>query len=1399
MLPTMKKLLLVTSLSCGVVACGGSDSSKTPKATSTNNQAPTIAEFTASVDPAAPLVYTYTWSVADPDGDTLTCTLNPGDGQQTPIISDCANNNSIEITYESAGDFTPSFRANDSENAYATADIDISVTTGIVMPEPVLVASANQLVVFYNRPDNLYTDWVLHLWNNSDCDAYADFPADGGTDWNTGQTQSGVDENYGAYWVLNLKDGYGECANFIVHKGDEKDLGGGDLQADLTGGRTFWTLSGKSFLYNQPTLFPTGVQIEGIAAHWANANTMYWNVPAADVTKVRIYSSASDDMEFDSASGIEGDNYIEYMTDMSETHPAITLGMPRYQGQAAFTTSNADETKVKQMLTGKLLAIAYDDTDKPIAATHVQTPRILDALYTSGTMDADEAELGLLYDGNDIISNLWAPTAQSVKLNIFDADKVLLTSNEMSLDADTGIWSFSAPNTVDRSFYRFELTLYHPQNHRFETVHVTDPYSVSLSTNGMYSQFVNLADSDLMPTGWEEHMIPTVVDPEDAVIYEGHIRDFSVRDASTTELNRGKYLAFTEESSVPVTHLKSMVAAGLTHFQMLPANDIASINEDSSTRVNITDTVADLCAHNSSAPVCGVEDDTATLLSVFENFDASSTDAQALLQAMRGLDSFNWGYDPKHYTTPEGSYASNPDGVARILEMRKMNQALHEMGLRVVLDVVYNHTNSSGLYDDSVLDKVVPGYYHRRDLVTGNVLTDTCCQDTAPEHKMMDKLMSDSLMTWTQAYKFDGFRFDIMSNNSVDSILNARTRVQAVDTDNYFYGEGWTRADQGYNQAQQNNMAGTEVATFNDRPRDIIRGGDLFNGSSNLNNLDIIRLGLAGTLENYELQDKNGIKKLGKNFSQSAYAKDPADVINYVSKHDNETLWDQLQYGLASDMSVSDRVRAQNIAATLPLLSQGIPFFQFGGDFIRSKSMDRNTYDGGDWFNYVDFTKSSNNWNVGLPLAEDNESKWETISGIISNSETTVQSNDIAMASMVFNEFLSIRNTSKLFRLTSETDVLQRVGFHNTGPSQTPGLIVMSIDDGVGLTDLDANNDAIVVVINGSSQQQSHSVATADGFELHTVQQNSDDGTVQAASFIADIDSGTFTVPALTTAVFVKPQGDTQGTGLAADATSNQPDVAPYGDTVVYLRGSMNNWGNDGLTEADSFVYEGNNTYSIDVTLTAGQQIFKIASSDWSAVNLGYYEMTYAADSVAVSDDGGNLTFNVAEDSLYTFTLDASTTTPVLKIVAKSESVNCSALVDSADPAPFSITGGGHLYVRGSHSGWNAEADYQLHYKGENKYQAVANFDGEFQFKLASDDGSWTTQLWAQAPGTTDLNAENLEVGINYAVALGDGGLGNNQTNLDAGQYSILLTLNEDNPSAGFDVGNMIIQKCSVE
>jgi pullulanase len=515
-----------------------------------------------------------------------------------------------------------------------------------------------------------------------------------------------------------------------------------------------------------------------------------------------------------------------------------------------------------------------------------------------------------------------------------------------------------------------------------------------------------------------------------------------------------------------------------------------------------------------------------------------------------------------------------------------------------------------------------------------------------------------------------------------------------------------------------------------------------------------------------------------------------------VSKHDNETLWDQLQYGLAADMSLENRVRVQNITGSLPFISQGIPFFQLGGDLIRSKSMDRNTYDAGDWFNYVDFTKNTNNWDVGLPLAQDNQGQWTTIGNLIANSETKPMAAQIELSAAVFSEFIAIRDSSKLFRLPTSQDVMDRVGFHNTGSSQTQGLIVMSLDDGLGFADLDVNHDAVVVVINGTDTEQSHTILTASGFELHTSQQNSADLIVQTASFSAGANSGTFTVPALTTAVFVKPQNGAQGTGIAADVTLNQPDVAPYGETTVYLRGSMNNFGDDGLTSDDALIYQGNGIYSVDYVLSAGTQSFKLASDDYNVVNLGFDQVEFSDGSVATAADGdGNITFEVAAESNFQFELDASQTTPILMVSNVTPTVNCDALPDSTDDIPFSISGGGELYVRGSHSGWDAQETYRLRYKGENRYQAVAEFTGDFQFKLASDDGSWVTQLWAQAEDTNILT-ENLAVGVTYPVAYNGAGSTNNQTNLSGGTYSFLLTLSESNPAQGSSVGSLIIQQC---
>ncbi len=262
-------------------------------------------------------------------------------------------------------------------------------------------------------------------------------------------------------------------------------------------------------------------------------------------------------------------------------------------------------------------------------------------------------------------------------------------------------------------------------------------------------------------------------------------------------------------------------------------------------------------------------------------------------------------------------------------EMRAMNMALHGLGLRVVLDVVYNHTNAAGLNDNSVFDKIVPGYYHRYNPVSGAIERSTCCDNTATEHAMMQKFVEDSLVTLATAYKFDGFRFDIMGHHPKAGILAARTAVQKVDADTYFYGEGWNFGevanDALFTQARQANMAGTEVGTFNDRPRDAVRGAKLFANDGDVGTKqqqNYIEIGLAGTLKDFVLKDYQGDAGTASgviwNSQPAGYATDPADIINYVSKHDNESLWDKLQLELAADVSLSERVRIHNIALAIP-------------------------------------------------------------------------------------------------------------------------------------------------------------------------------------------------------------------------------------------------------------------------------------------------------------------------------------------------------------------------------------------------------------------------------------------------------------------------------------------------
>ncbi|MDQ3990669.1 MAG: pullulanase-type alpha-1,6-glucosidase, partial [Actinomycetota bacterium] len=640
----------------------------------------------------------------------------------------------------------------------------------------------------------------------------------------------------------------------------------------------------------------------------------------------------------------------------------------------------------------------------------------------------------------------------------------------------------------------------------------------------------------LRPEGWRGLAKPPLGSPEEQALYELHVRDFSITDETVPERLRGTYEAFTVADSDGMRHLRDLAQAGLTTVHLLPVNDIATVEERRSEQ---------------RTPDCDLA-----------SYAPDSTEQQECVTEVAGQDGFNWGYDPLHYTAPEGSYATDPDGTRRTVEFRRMVQGLNGAGLQVVMDVVYNHTAADGQAERSVLDKVVPGYYHRLN-ATGAVESSTCCSNTATEHTMMGKLMIDSVLTWTRAYKLDGFRFDLMGHQPKAAMVELRERLDRLTLERdgvdgrsvYLYGEGWDFGEVAggarFEQATQANMAGTGIGTFNDRLRDAVRGGGPFdedprvqgfasglytdpngaevNGSEadQLARLllahDQIKVGLAGNLRHYRFVDRTGAEVAGEdvdyNGSPTGYAGDPQETINYVEAHDNETLFDALAFKLPRDTAMADRVRMQVLGLSTVALGQGVSFWHAGGEVLRSKSLDRNSYDSGDWFNVLDWSYRTNGFGRGLPPAPDNEAKYDFMRPLLADPDLRPDTSQILSAKARAEELLQVRRSSPLFALPTAELVQQKVRFPSGGADQTPGVIVMHLDDTVG-ADVDPARRGLVVVFNASDAATTQQVPGAEGgsFRLHPVQAGGSDAVVQEASY--DPATGGFTVPARTVAVF---------------------------------------------------------------------------------------------------------------------------------------------------------------------------------------------------------------------------------------------------------------------------------------
>ncbi|MFI6576660.1 pullulanase-type alpha-1,6-glucosidase [Nocardiopsis sp. NPDC050513] len=879
---------------------------------------------------------------------------------------------------------------------------------------------------------------------------------------------------------------------------------------------------------------PVGTDLTAQRAHWIETDTLLWPAALDPDRTYSLVSSRGADLDASDGALDGSDITVELSPDPDGLTDAQRAAWPHLADLTVLTPDRVVTPQVRRALTGQLAVVEQDGDGRVTAATGVQIPGVLDDLYA----DAADADLGAVWDdlGRPTVS-VWAPTARSVSLELYDDSATdAFRSVPMRFDRRTGVWSATGREDWHGRYYTFDVRVFAPTTGRVEHNRVTDPYGVSLAADSARSHLVDLDDPALAPPGWDDQAKPEAVPVNEAVVYELHVRDHSVNDPTVPEDLRGTFGAFAEQDSEGMRDLAALAEDGLDYVHLLPAYDIGSVPENPADRTE---------------PDCDLA-----------SFAPDSPGQQACVGDARGGDSFNWGYDPVHYTVPEGSYATDPDGSARVAEFRSMVGGLNDAGLRVVMDVVYNHTYAAGQDERSVLDRIVPGYYHRL-LEDGSVATSTCCPNTAPEHLMMGRLVVDSVTTWARAYRVDGFRFDLMGHHPKRNMLDVREALDALTpeedgvdgSDIILYGEGWNFGevadDARFEQATQLNMAGTGIGTFNDRLRDGVRGGGPFDADPRVQGFgsglytdpntspangteeqqrdrllayhDLVRVGLTGNLRDYRFTSSSGTEVTGAevdyNGAPAGYTLVPGEAVTYVDAHDNETLYDALAYKLPPDTPMEDRVRMQSLSLATALLGQGTAFVHAGSERLRSKSLDRNSYDSGDWFNRFDRDcGQGNNFGAGLPPAWDNEDRWPYAGPLLADPALVADCTAMETSRERFGELLRIRESTPAFSLGTAEEIQARLTFPTSGADETPGVITMRVDT----AGLDGAWESVTVVFNAGVEPAEERVDALVGADvgLHPVQADSTDPVVRGSAF--DPATGTLTVPPRTVAVFVE-------------------------------------------------------------------------------------------------------------------------------------------------------------------------------------------------------------------------------------------------------------------------------------
>lgn len=539
--------------------------------------------------------------------------------------------------------------------------------------------------------------------------------------------------------------------------------------------------------------------------------------------------------------------------------------------------------------------------------------------YTS-LYDSKEFLLQNTYDGHDLGCicyadrtefRLWAPTASEIVLQLFlDARLPGLVKTLPMQKTEHGVWICTAAENLHGTYYTYLIT----ENGR--TVETTDPYARACCANGVRSMAVDLNLTN--PEGWAEDHGPALEHFTDAILYELHVRDLS-SDPSSRIKAVGKFAGLTEtgtknQKGMP-TGLDHILELGVTHVHLLPCFDYSSVDESLDT------------------------------------------------------PSFNWGYDPANYNIPEGSYTSNADdGSIRIREFKELVHAFHCHGLGVIMDVVYNHTSAA---EDSNFNLTAPYYYYR--MKEDGTFSDgsACGNETASERPMVRNFILDSLVYWAQEYHIDGFRFDLMGLHDMDTMRAVRRRLDEISPSLILYGEGWTGGPSVLPEKERTLKKSISqvpgIAVFNDNLRDALKGS-VFNqkergfatGEKNL--CEEIRFSICGACCHPQVNLAQAVS------ADSFWAASPAQCINYVSAHDNLTLWDKIAVSCGS-ASKKNRLRMNLLAAAVYIMSQGIPFLQAGEEFLRSKpsesgeGFNENSYNAPDTVNSLKWNELSKKHN----------------------------------------------------------------------------------------------------------------------------------------------------------------------------------------------------------------------------------------------------------------------------------------------------------------------------------------------------------------------------------------------------------------------------------------------------